>query len=55
MGQHPNPSPNPNKDEDDLEELGTPFYQGNGLTVRALSTDELQRSSTPTPTSRPSG
>jgi Nuclease-related domain len=43
MGQHPNPSPNPNKDEDDLEELGTPFYQGNGLTVRALSTDELQR------------
>ena len=26
MGQHPNPDPD--KDEDDLEELGTPFYQG---------------------------
>jgi hypothetical protein len=41
MGQHLNPDPN--KDEDDLEELGTPFYQGNGLTVRALTADELQR------------
>ena len=41
MGQHPNPDPD--KDEDDLEELGTPFYQGNGLTVRALSADELQQ------------
>ena len=39
MGQHPNPDP----DKDDLEELGTPFYQGNGLTVRALSAEELQQ------------
>jgi hypothetical protein len=39
MGQHPNP----NKDEDDLEELGTPFYQGNGLSVRALTAEELQQ------------
>jgi hypothetical protein len=41
MGQHPNP--NPDKDEDDLEELGTPFYQGTGLSVRALTTEELQQ------------
>jgi len=41
MGQHPNPDPD--KDEDDLEELGTPFYQGNGLSVRALTAEELQR------------
>ena len=41
MGQHPNPDPD--KDEDDLEELGTPFYQGNGLSVRALTTQELQQ------------
>jgi hypothetical protein len=43
MGQHPNPNPNPDKDEDDLEGLGTPFYQGNGLSVRALTAEELQR------------
>jgi hypothetical protein len=41
MGQHPNPDPD--KDEEDLEELGTPFYQGSGLSVRALSAEELQR------------
>ena len=41
MRQHPNPDPD--KDQDDLEELGTPFYQGNGLTVRALSAEELQQ------------
>jgi hypothetical protein len=41
MGQHPNPDPD--KDEEDLEELGTPFYPGNGLTVRALSAEELQQ------------
>jgi hypothetical protein len=41
MGQHPDPDPD--KDEDDLEELGTPFYQGNGLSVRALTADELQQ------------
>ena len=45
MGQHPNPDPDPDldKDEDDLEALGTPFYQGNGLTVRALTAEELQQ------------
>ena len=41
MGQHPNPDPD--KDEDDLEALGTPLYQGTGLSVRALSAEELQR------------
>src|SRR5215216_2479250 len=41
MGQHPNPDPD--QDEEDLEKLGTPFYQGNGLTVRALTAEELQR------------
>jgi hypothetical protein len=41
MGQHPNPDPD--KHEDDLEELGTPFYQGTGLSVRALSAEELQQ------------
>ena len=41
MGQHPNPDPD--KDEEDLEELGTPFYQGTGLSVRALTAEELQR------------
>jgi hypothetical protein len=41
MGQHPNP--NPDKDEHDLEELGTPFYQGNGLSVRALTAEELEQ------------
>jgi len=43
MGQHPNPNPDPDKDEDDLGELGTPFYQGSGLSVRALTAEELQR------------
>jgi len=41
MSQHPNPDPD--KDEEDLEDLGTPFYQGNGLSVRALSGEELQQ------------
>ena len=39
MVQHPNPDP----DEDDLEALGTPFYQGNGLSVRALTAEQLQQ------------
>jgi Nuclease-related domain len=43
MGQHPNPDPDPDKDEVDLEALGTPFYQGSGLSVRALSAEELQQ------------
>jgi hypothetical protein len=30
-------------EEEDLEELGTPVYQGTGLSVRALTTEELQR------------
>jgi Nuclease-related domain len=30
-------------DEEDLEELGTPVYQGSGLSVRALTAEELQR------------
>jgi hypothetical protein len=41
MGQHPNP--NPDNDEDHLEALGTPFYQGTGLSVRALTAEELQQ------------
>jgi Nuclease-related domain len=40
MRQHPDPY----KDEDeDMEELGTPVYQGMGLSVRALTAEELQR------------
>jgi hypothetical protein len=31
------------EDEEDLEELGTPVYQGSGLSVRALTAEELQR------------
>jgi Nuclease-related domain len=30
-------------DGEDLEELGTPVYQGTGLSVRALTAEELQR------------
>jgi hypothetical protein len=30
-------------DDEDLEELGTPVYQGSGLSVRALTAEELQR------------
>jgi hypothetical protein len=41
MGQHPNPDPD--RDEEDLEALGAPFYQGDGLTVRALSAEELRQ------------
>jgi Nuclease-related domain len=31
------------RDEEDLEELGTPVYQGSGLSVRAMTAEELQR------------
>jgi hypothetical protein len=31
------------EDEEELEELGVPVYQGTGLTVRALTAEELQR------------
>jgi Nuclease-related domain len=41
MGQHPNPDRN--RDEHELEELGTLFYQGTGLSVRALTAEELQQ------------
>jgi Nuclease-related domain len=41
MRQHQDPDPEPY--EEDLKELGTPVYQGSGLTVRALTAEELQR------------
>jgi hypothetical protein len=41
MRQHPDPYKD--EDEEDLEELGTPDYQGTGLSVRALTAEELQR------------
>src|SRR5512133_762511 len=40
MGQHPDPDP---YEDEDLEALGTPVYEGSGLSVRALTADELQR------------
>jgi hypothetical protein len=50
MRQHPDDfhdedlHPYDGDDEDeDLEELGTPLYQGTGLSVRALTAEELQR------------
>jgi hypothetical protein len=42
MRQHHDPDPEPYEDED-LEELGTPVYQGSGLSVRSLTAEELQR------------
>jgi hypothetical protein len=42
MGQHRVPDPDGHEDEEDLEELGTPVYQGTGLSVRALTAEELQ-------------
>ena len=44
MRQHQDPDPDPyEEDNEDLEELGTPVYQGTGLSVRALTAEELQR------------
>jgi hypothetical protein len=43
MRQHQDPDPDDDEDEEDLEELGTPVYQGTGLSVRALTAEELQR------------
>jgi Nuclease-related domain len=40
MGQPPPPDPDPDKD---LEEFGAPVYEGSGLSVRALTAEELQR------------
>src|SRR4029450_1953689 len=42
MRQHHDPEPY-EEDGEDLEELGTPLYQGSGLSVRALTAEELQR------------
>jgi hypothetical protein len=42
MGQHPTPDADPDKDQDP-EELGAPVYEGSGLSVRALTAEELQR------------
>jgi hypothetical protein len=42
MRQHHDPDPDDYEDEEDLEELGTPLYQGSGLSVRALTAEELQ-------------
>jgi Nuclease-related domain len=51
MRQHPDPDDlhedldryHDDEDEEDLEEFGTPVYQGSGLSVRALTAEELQR------------
>jgi hypothetical protein len=42
MRQHQDPDPY-EEDDENLEELGTPVYQGTGLSVRALTAEELQR------------
>ena len=39
MHQHPDP----HEDEDGLKALGTPIYEGSGLSVRSLTAEELQR------------
>jgi Nuclease-related domain len=43
MRQHPAPDPDDYQDEEDPEKLGTSVYQGSGLSVRALTAEELQR------------
>jgi Nuclease-related domain len=46
MRQHSAPDPDGYEDEEDLEELeelGASVYQGSGLSVRALTAEELQR------------
>jgi Nuclease-related domain len=49
MRQHQDPDDYEHEDldrydeDEDLEELGTPVYQGSGLSVRALTGEELQR------------
>jgi hypothetical protein len=43
MRQHPNSDPDGYQYEEDLDALGTPVYEGSGLSVRALTAEELQR------------
>jgi hypothetical protein len=43
MRQPQDPDPDPYEEDEDLEELGTPVYQGTGLSVRALTAEQLQR------------
>jgi hypothetical protein len=43
MRQHPSPDDYEDEDVEDLEEVGTPVYKGSGLSVRALTAEELQR------------
>jgi hypothetical protein len=43
MGQHAEPDPDDYDDQENPEELGTPVYQGSGLSVRALTAEQLQR------------
>jgi hypothetical protein len=43
MRQHQDPDPDDYENEEDLEEFGMPVYQGTGLSVRALTAEELQR------------
>jgi hypothetical protein len=43
MRQHPTPDHDDRDDEDLDQELGTPVYQGTGLSVRALTAEELDR------------
>jgi hypothetical protein len=40
MRQYPNPD---DYEDEDLEALGTPVYEGSGLSVRALTAEELQQ------------
>ena len=42
MGQHP-PSDHEDENPEELEALGTPVYEGSGLSVRALTIEELQQ------------
>jgi Nuclease-related domain len=43
MRQQPNPDPYEDQDLEELEELGAPVYEGGGLSVRALTAEELQQ------------
>jgi Nuclease-related domain len=43
MCQPPNPDADRDGYEGDLEALGTPIYQGSGLSVRALTAEEVQQ------------